>query len=43
MGNSPILDRLPALSDPTFAAFQRKLLPGLPGEAVLGARTSALR
>ena len=43
MDDSAILARLRALSDPTFAAFQRKLLPGLPGEAVLGARTPALR
>ena len=32
-----------ALEDPDYAAFQRKLLPTLPPETVIGVRTPALR
>lgn len=38
-----IRERLCALAEPTFARFQRSLLPTLPAERVLGVRTPALR
>ena len=43
MEEAPILDRLWALADPSYAAFQRKLLPTVPPDAVIGVRTPALR
>lgn len=38
-----ILERLTSLGEPAFADFQRKLLPTVPPEAILGVRTPALR
>ena len=43
MDDSAILARLRALADPPYAAFQRKLLPTVSGETVIGVRTPALR
>ncbi|MBO4406895.1 MAG: DNA alkylation repair protein, partial [Clostridia bacterium] len=36
-------ERLCALADPSFASFQRKLIPTVDPESVLGVRTPALR
>ncbi len=38
-----IIERLKAISDADFAAFQRRLLPTVPPESVIGVRTPDLR
>jgi len=38
-----IRDRILALSEPAYGDFQRRLLPELPPESILGVRTPALR
>ena len=38
-----IRERLLALRDEPYAVFQRRLIPGLPPERIIGVRTPALR
>ncbi len=38
-----IIERLQAMSDPVYADFQRKLIPTVARDAILGVRTPALR
>ena len=38
-----IREKLRALRDEDYAAFQRKLVPNVPGEQISGVRTPALR
>ena len=42
-GAVPVMERLKAMSDPSFADFQRKLIPTVVPETVLGIRTPDLR